>query len=142
MRRGRRRRRRRDRDRDLLLRCRRRGPRRPRDEARLEPLERELREEERLRDAEVRRLDWPERDAVGEASGSEPGHRSFTYSDMAPLGDAARPASHSDKRLAPHTRREANGPVSFQTRDENRLFLAVAINKLSPEVRLRRADAK
>lgn len=44
----------------------------------------ELRDEERLRERDDRRLERPEPDADGEAfSCGEPGHKSFTYLDVA-----------------------------------------------------------
>lgn len=73
----------RDRDRDRLLL---RGRLRLREDERLELREscRELRDEERLRERDDRRLERPEPEVDGEAfSCGEPGHMSFTYLDVA-----------------------------------------------------------
>lgn len=73
----------RDRDRDRLLL---RGRLWLREDERLELRESglELRDEERLRERDDRRLERPEPEVDGEAfSCGEPGHMSFTYLDMA-----------------------------------------------------------
>lgn len=73
----------RDRDRDRLLL---RGRLWLREDERLELRQSglELRDEERLREREDRRLERPEPEVDGEAfSCGEPGHMSFTYLDMA-----------------------------------------------------------
>lgn len=76
----------RERDRLPLLR---RGRRRCPDEARLAPEPRE--DEERLRDAEVRRLEGSEPEPEGEESGSAPGHRASTYLGMAEAPEGVTP---------------------------------------------------
>lgn len=68
----------RERERDLLLRP--RGRLRLLEYAGLEPREseRELPDEERVRDRDDRRLERPDREVAGESFCGEPGHKSFT----------------------------------------------------------------